>query len=230
METFMKRLVTVLLLNLVLNAAAAVSTRALTESERMTIKAHLDSILKNSQDECYVNASNFNNIDILSLANKKKKPIIEKTTRNLYLRGDLSATLNLDKTETLLPEGTITVDASNRVIVNYRRAASLNPVEIRYSEIETQNIVEVFVTHVFEALYEQPVWKYSLVDLDDGKTKRPHVRCKAKGDDGFQKGKAVVNPIETNAFTFLDLEFIIPEYCQTQCSDLTITPTRAPVF
>ncbi len=226
----MRRIAAALVLNLVLIGAASASTRTMTDSERTIIKSQLDSILKNNQDECYVNASNFNNIDVLSLANKKQKTFIEKKSRNLYLPGDLAATLNLDTTETLLPEGTIASDDSNQVIINYRRAISLNPVEMSYSAIETQDIAEGFVTHVFETQNGQSVWKYSLVDLHEAENKKPHVRCKAKGDEGFLKGKTVIKPIETNSFKFLDLEFIIPEFCLTQCSDLTFIPTHLRTY
>lgn len=226
----MKKFATVLVLNLVLITKAPAAIRSMTDSERTVIKSQLDSILKNSQDECYVNASNFNNIDVLSLTDKRQKTFIEKNSRNLYLRGDLAATLNLDPTETLIPEGTIAIDDSNQVIVNYRRAVSLNPVEISYSEIETQDIAEGVVTHAFETQNGQLVWKYSLVDFYEAENKKPHVRCKAKGDDGFLKGKTVVKPVETNSFKFLDLEFIIPEYCLTQCSDLTVLPTRLRTY
>lgn len=196
-----------------------IQTRAMNESERTQLKALLDSVLKNNQDECYVNISNFNNIDVLTLPAQKQKTYIDQNTKEAYVRGRLSSTLNLNVTEPLLPEGTISFDVPSRFTINYIRPVSLNVVEISYADIQTQNFAQGHVVHHFETRNGQPAWTQSTVNIVNADTNKAHIRCKAKGDFGFGSAKSTTPPIKSGSFIFLDLELAAPEYCLTKCTE-----------
>lgn len=202
----------------------AQSIRTMSETERTQFKTQLDSVLKNNQDECYVNISNYNNIDVLSpsLLPQKNKggSYIEQNTKNIYVRDRISSTLNLDITESLLPEGVITFSDATHFIVSYMRPVSVNVVEISYSEIQTPNFVQGMVYHTFEIKDGQPVWTQSTLDLADGENRKAHVRCKTKGGSGFDYVKSATKPVKAGAFIFLDLELApAKEYCLVQCTE-----------
>lgn len=207
-----------LMLLMLPNFASAM--RAMTEAERVQLKTQLDSIVKNNQDECYINISNMNSIEVLSQSPQKKKSYIEKKTKDSYVSSRLSSTLNMDTTDVMLPEGAISNDSTTSFSIAYTRPVDLNVVEINYEDIQTQNFVEGLVVHYFDLENGQPKWKYSTLDLQDGNTKKAHVRCKSKGDSGFEAAKAAAKPTKAGSFFFLDLELLAPEqYCLTLCTE-----------
>ncbi len=196
------------------------SARPMTDTERTQLKTQLDTILKNNQDECYINISNVNKVDVLAQNSQKKKTYIEKTTKDSYISGRLTSTLNLNATDAMLPEGNISNDSPNSFTVSYIRPVDLDVVEIKYDEIQTQNFAQGTVVHYFDLVNTQPVWKYSTLDLQNGELKKAHVRCKSKGESGFESAKAAATPIKSGSFMFLDLELMAPEkYCLTECTE-----------
>jgi hypothetical protein len=164
--------------------------RAMTQAERTQLKEKLDSVLKNNQDECYINISNINSIEVLSQTPQNKKSYIDKYTKSSYVNGRLSSTLNLDATDVMLPEGSISNDSPESVTISYTRPVDLDYVEVNYEDIHIQNFAEGIVVHYFALVNGQPNWKYSTLDLQDGDSKKAHVRCKSKANSGFEAAKA----------------------------------------
>ncbi len=221
-ESHMKTTTLAFLFSLMLfmfpNFASAM--RAMTEAERTELKTQLDTVLKNNQDECYINISNMNSIEVLSQSPQKKKSYIEKKTKDSYVSGRLSSTLNMDATDEMLPEGAISEDSTTSFSIAYTRPVDLNVVEFDYEDIQTENIVQGLVVHYFDLENRQAKWKYSTLDLQDGDTKKAHVRCKSKGNSGFEAAKAAAKSTKAGSFIFLDLELLAPEkYCLTQCTE-----------
>ncbi|OYZ21234.1 MAG: hypothetical protein B7Y39_09385 [Bdellovibrio sp. 28-41-41] len=207
-------------LMLIMLPSFASAMRAMTEAERTQLKTQLNTVLENNQDECYVNISNMNSIEVLSQSPQKKKSYVEKKTRDSYVSGRLSSTLNMDATDVMLPEGAISEDSTTSFSIAYTRPVDLNVVEFNYEDILSHNIVEGLVVHYFDIENGQAKWKYSTLDLQDGDTKKAHVRCKSKGDSGFEAAKAAAKPTKAGSFIFLDLELLAPEkYCLMQCTE-----------